>query len=143
MANENKATITEEQLATAVATATADAKAEGMKEGAVAERARVKAIVESDEGKKRPAAAIKMATNEKLAALDAAAISELLADMPEEKPKADAQGAGLPKGMLKAAMAGSKQPDVTADAGDEGEDDEKVDPEEARAKAALAMIRKP
>ena len=68
-------------------------------------------------------------------------LSELLADMPEEKPKAEAPAAGLPQGMLKAAMAGSKQPDVTADAGDDDEGTGKVDPEEARAQAALAMIR--
>lgn len=138
MANENQATITQEQLEKAVADASTTAKAEGVKEGAAAERARISAIVTSDEGKKRPKAAIKLATNEKLAALDEAAVAELLADMPEEKGEAPAGAPAAPKGMLKAAMKGTEQPGITADGGEEDKPEE--DAEVARAKRAQAMV---
>lgn len=81
--------------------AIAAAHADGMKEGATAERARISAIVNSDAAKGRPKAALKMATNEKFAAVDSDAIIEMLADLPEEKseaPKTDA-----PKGKDGAA----------------------------------------
>ena len=96
---------TQEQLDAAVASATASAKAEGIKEGADAERTRFAAIVNSEAGQARPKAAMKFATNDKFAAIDADAITEMLADMPEEKaaapaPKNDAQA---PKGKDGAA----------------------------------------
>ena len=85
----------EEALAKAVADATTAAKADAVKEGASGAVTRIKAIVESDEGKKRPKAAIKLALNDKFAALDADAVAELLADMPEETAEAPAPtGAG-------------------------------------------------
>ena len=136
----------DEAVAAAVATATATAKAEGVSEGtaagATAERARVTAIVTSDEGKKRPAAAIKLATNEKLASLDAAAISDLLADMPEEKPKAEGKSTGgAPKGMLKAAMEnGGAGVETVED--DEGDGDEETAKASAsKVAGALAMVK--
>ena len=101
--------ITQEQLDAAVTEAKASAKAEGVKEGtaagANAERARFAAIVNSEAGQARPKAAMKFATNDKFAAIDADAITEMLADMPEEKaaapaPKNDAQA---PKGKDGAA----------------------------------------
>lgn len=86
--------------AAAVDTARTEGHAAGMKEGATAERARISTIVTSEAGQARPKAAMKMAMNEKFAAIDADAIVEMLADMPEEKaaapaPKDDAQA---PKG---------------------------------------------
>lgn len=63
-------------------------KVEGAKEGAAAERARISAVVNSEEGKKRPSMALKMATGDKFASLDAETITEMLADMPEEKAAA-------------------------------------------------------
>jgi hypothetical protein len=90
---------TKEQLDAAVAEASATAKIEGVKEGASAERSRISAIVNSEAGAKRPKAALKMATNEKFAAVDGAAIVEMLAELPEEK----AQVADAPKGKEGAA----------------------------------------
>ena len=89
----------------AVETARAEGHAAGVKEGANAERARFAAIVNSEAGQARPKAAMKFATNDKFAAIDADAITEMLADMPEEKaaapaPKNDAQA---PKGKDGAA----------------------------------------
>lgn len=92
---------TQEQLDAAVASATASAKADGIKEGANAERTRFAAIVNSEAGQARPKAAMKFATNDKFAAIDADAITEMLADMPEEKAAAPApkkDDAQAPKG---------------------------------------------
>ena len=138
------------QVATAVAAATATAKAEGVTEGiltgAAAERTRFAAIVGSDTAKTRPSAAIKLATNEKLSALDAGAINDLLADMPEEKPVAAAPGTGgAPKGMLKAAMAGTEQPGIEAAVGDDDEDDDDAKAEKTKSlnkvNGALSMTK--
>ena len=140
----------DEAISAAVSTATATAKAEGVTEGmtagAAAERARISAVFGSDTAKTRPSAAIKLATNEKLASLDAAAIGDLLADMPEEKPVAAAPSSGgAPKGMLKAAMAGTEQPGIEAAAGDDDEDDD--DAKAAKAKSlnkvqgSLALVK--
>lgn len=86
---------TQEQLDAAVATATASA----MTAGAAAERERITAIIESDEGKKRPVAAMAAAMDTEMSAEQAA---KFLGKLPEEKaeaaapaPKEDAQG---PKG---------------------------------------------
>ncbi|MGA1831683.1 S49 family peptidase [Rhizobium wenxiniae] len=92
--------------------------AEGSKKGAADMRARIEAIVSSDEGKKRPAMALKLATGEKFASLDAETAIGMLADMPEEKAastEAKPNGAGAPAGMLKAAMDGIEQPNISAD----------------------------
>lgn len=78
------------------------ARAEGMAAGANAERARISAIVHSEAGAKRPKAALKMATNDKFAAVDSDAIVEMLADLPEEKAEA-APAANAPKGKDGAA----------------------------------------
>lgn len=84
----------EEMAMTAEEKAAADlaaenARTEGVKtgkaEGAKSERERILAIVNSDEGKKRPTMAMKMATGDKFAALDSDTIISMLADMPEEK----------------------------------------------------------
>jgi ClpP class serine protease len=96
---DEKMSYTKEQLDAAVAEASATAKIEGVKEGASAERSRISAIVNSEAGAKRPKAALKMATNEKFAAVDGAAIVEMLAELPEEK----AQVADAPKGKEGAA----------------------------------------
>ena len=93
---------TQEQLDAAVASATASATTAG----ANAERARFAAIVNSEAGQARPKAAMKFATNDKFAAIDADAITEMLADMPEEKAAAPApkkDDAQAPKGKDGAA----------------------------------------
>lgn len=73
----------------AAETARTEGASQGRQEGAKAERERVTAIINSDEGKKRPTMALKMATGEKFANLDAETIVALLADMPEEKATAN------------------------------------------------------
>lgn len=96
---DEKMTYTKEQLDAAVAEASATAKIEGQKEGAAAERSRISAIVTSGAGAKRPKAALKMAVNEKFAAVDGDAIVEMLGELPEEK----AEVADAPKGKEGAA----------------------------------------
>lgn len=89
-------------------------KIEGAKEGATAERARISAIVNSDEGKKRPSMALKMATGDKFASLDAETVTEMLADMPEEKAAATDTKTNATGKNFKEAMDDSKNADVGA-----------------------------
>jgi ClpP class serine protease len=77
-----------------VTAAKAEGKAEGLKEGAASATARIKTIVTSEAAKTRPNAAMKMALNEKVAAVDAESVVEMLADMPEEKATAPAPKPG-------------------------------------------------
>lgn len=135
MANDPKATITEEQMSTAVADATKAAKAEGVTEGTNAERARITTILGSEEAKTRPAAAMMMVEM----GIDADVASTQLAKLPEEKPAAVApvetgQGAGAPKGMLAAAMKGEGGHGVEVNV----EDD---DAEDGRKKSASRVDR--
>ncbi len=60
-------------------------KAEGLKDGATSERTRINAILGSDEGKKRPKAAMALAMKSAMTVEEASAA---LADMPEEKAEA-------------------------------------------------------
>jgi len=94
----------------------------GMIEGAAAERARVNTILGSDAAKARPKAAMSVALR---TGMDADSAEAFLADLPEETaeaaPAAAPVGAGAPKGMFEAAMAGSRNPDLGA--GDEIEAD--------------------
>ena len=114
----------DEAVTAATASAAATAKAEGVTEGktlgATEERTRISTILDSDLAKTRPSAA-RMMVNLGISA-EAAAVE--LAKLPDEKPVAAAPIAtgGAPKGMLKAAMAGTEQPGITAETG-EGDDD--------------------
>lgn len=128
----------EEALATAVAAATTTAKAEGVTEGAVAERARINAIVGSEEGKKRPMAALEMALDEDLMSLKPDAFTKMLAKMPEETGDAG-NGAGAPAGLLKAAMKGTEQPNITTEGGGDEEDDDKK-PSRAERAASMSIV---
>ena len=94
-----------------------------MNEGATAERARINTILGSDAAKARPKAAMSVALK---TGMDAESAEAFLADLPEEKAEAAAPaaapvGAGAPKGMFEAAMAGSRNPELGA--GDEIEAD--------------------
>jgi len=106
-----------------------EGKAEGLKEGATGERGRINAILASDEGKKRPKAAMSLAMNTDLTV---EAASTALAAMPEEKAEAAAPApAADDKDKNKKTSAshfeqamGQDAPDVGARAeGDEDEDD--------------------
>lgn len=125
----------------AIDNARAEGKAEGHKEGLAAgvaqERARVTAIVTSDAGAKRPKAAMKMALNEKFSALDADACSELLADLPEEKPEA---ATPAPKGKDGAAADFAKAMEAAEHPNLGAPGDKQQDKSAARAAGALASI---
>lgn len=92
---ETEMAATKEELDAARAEGHAAGKIEGSKEGstvgAAAARERIATITGSDAGKLRPSAALKMATSEKFAGVDADAIVEMLADLPEEKAAAAAE----------------------------------------------------
>jgi signal peptide peptidase SppA len=141
----------EEKKAAALAVENAKAegiaagKAEGSKEGASAMRGRIEAIVSSEDGKKRPTLALKMATGEKFASLDAETVIGMLAEMPEEKAEAAAakvDDPNAPKGKsgagadFAAAMEKSGNPELAAAL---SEDDSKP----SRAEAALARVKGP
>lgn len=64
-------------------------KTEGEKAGEASMRARIETIVNSEDGKKRPAMALKMAIGDKFAALDADTIVGMLGDLPEEAAKTE------------------------------------------------------
>lgn len=135
--------ITQEQLDAAVASAKADGVKEGAATGANEERARFAAIVNSEAGQARPKAAMKFATNDKFAAIDADAITEMLAEMPEEKaetpaPKGDANAS---KGKDGAAadfvqtMDGAEHPNAGSPA---AKTDEQARADRRKAAAAAA-----
>lgn len=139
---DNTMSFTQEQMdaavATATATATNEAMTEGLSQGVAQERARISTIVTSEAGAARPKAAMKMALNDKFAALDADAIVELLADMPEEN--AEVIQVDQPKGKdgaaadFAAAMNHAEHPEL-------GAPGEKVqDKSSTRAQSALSAI---
>ncbi len=123
---------------TARAEGFAAGKAEGVTEGATAERSRISAIVNSEAGQARPKAALKMATNDKFAAVDAEAIVEMLADLPEEKAStqsAQTQENATGKNFT-AAMNTSEQSDL-------GVPGQGESAEVPRHERALAMAKGP
>ena len=119
MATEPKAdTILTVDHKTAVDEAKASGVTEGHASGVTDERARVSAIMDSDEGKARPKAALSaiktsMSADEAIGFL--AGISEEKAE--EVTPATpEAKGAGAPDGMLEAAMNGTPNPELGAGA---------------------------
>ena len=93
-------------------------KAEGHKAGVSAERERVQGILGCEAAKSRPANAINCALNTGMKVEEA---EKFLANMPEEKPKAEKEE-GKPKGKshFEAAM-GKDNPEITGeDLGDGG-----------------------
>lgn len=127
MPNENKAAVdmaaVDQARAEGFAAGKIEGHAEGMKEGATAERTRVSAIVNSEEGQKRPTLALKMATGEKYSALDADTVKEMLADLPEEKAAVAVDEGTKTKAAaavdFNAAMDNSNNPDLGAPANDQ------------------------
>ena len=90
--NETMANATKEELDAARAEGHAAGRAEGhaagLKEGATGEQARISGILASEEGKKRPKAAMSLAMKSRMSVEDASAV---LADMEEEKPAASTE----------------------------------------------------
>jgi signal peptide peptidase SppA len=81
MYDKTNATVTAADHAAAVEAARAEGLAAGKTEGQTAERARITAIIGSEEGKKRPKAALAFAMK---SGMDEATASALLADLAEE-----------------------------------------------------------
>ena len=117
MAENQKAQITEDALAAAVTAARAEGVAEGTKHGAAAAMTRIKAIIESDEGKKRPSAALNAALKTSMSAEEA---TEFLSTLADETAKVEAPapvGAGVGAQVFTAAMNGTQNPQVGAGEG--------------------------
>lgn len=125
----NTASITPETLAAARAEAATAGRNEGVTVGADAERARVAAILGSEEAKGRTTMATHLALETGMAAVDAL---KLLAKSPKEAPTAAATNA------FAAAMDNVPNPKVRADNGD-GSD---VDPEKAAADESFRLFAK-
>ena len=104
--------------------ALATARTEATREGATAERTRVSAIINSEAGQARPTAALAAAMDTDMTAEQAVAFRAKLPEEPKPSAAAPAApaGAGAPKGMFKAAMDGSDNPDLTDDGGDDEAD---------------------
>ncbi|TPI86689.1 S49 family peptidase [Mesorhizobium sp. B2-8-9] len=84
----------------------AEGKTEGVKEGATAERVRITAIIGSDEGKKRPKAALSFALKSDMNVEQSQAV---LADLAEEKAEAPQAGG---RSQFEQAMDGGKNADL-------------------------------
>lgn len=98
--------------------AVAEAKAEGVREGATAERGRISAIMDSDEGKARPKAARHVALNSAMSVEEA---KTFLAGLDEEKQEAPAPAeseapAPAGKSAFAQAMEATPNPDLGAGA---------------------------
>ena len=139
--------MTEEEkaaAATAVETAKAEGVTQGTQAGARAERERISAIMDSDEGKKRPIAARAAAFDTEMSAEKAV---EFLAKLPEEKPDQaaapaqDDANASKDKDSAAAdfanAMDKSGNPNLSA--APNGDDVEKP----TRAQAAMNRVKGP
>lgn len=96
---------TQEQMDAAVASAVATARATAETDA----RARITAIIQSDEGKERPKAALSLALKTNISADDAKAT---LADMPKEAAQAAPSGTPFDR-----AMGNTPNPNIGADAG--------------------------
>ena len=113
-----------------------EGKTEGLKEGAVAERTRIMSILDSDEGKKRPKAALSAALKTDLSVDQASAF---LADLAEEK--VTVVGNGKPNATrdgFSACMDSEPNPDV----GEPGEEDADASAKDARVNKTLAHFPK-
>lgn len=113
-AEDEQMSITQEQMDAAVATARAEGvqagKVEGKAEGVTAERTRIKAIIGSEDGKKKPKAALTLALN---SGDPTENVLATLAELPEEKAEA-APAATTTTTPFAAAMDGTPNPQVGA-----------------------------
>ncbi len=98
----------------------AEGKAEGVKEGAAAERTRINAILGSEEGKKRPKAALSAALKTEMSA---EAADAFLADLDEEKAVTPAASKGKTGAAqdFATAMNNAEHPELGAPDASEGE----------------------
>lgn len=108
-------TMSDETIVTYSAEQIASAHRDGVQAGVSAERARISAILNCDEGRARPKLAAHLALN---TGMDADAARGILAASAEEAPAASGD-LSAPKNLLAAAMSAdaNKNPDVGADVG--------------------------
>ncbi|MDO5646310.1 S49 family peptidase [Paracoccus sp. (in: a-proteobacteria)] len=140
MSEKEKAAIDTAAVDNARAEGLAEGHAAVVKEGATAERARISAIIESEEGQARPAAAMAAAMDTDMTAEQA---TKFLAKLPAEAaPAAPSASQDEPKGANGAAkdfataMNHAKHPEAGAPSDETAESD----PSRARAARALASI---
>lgn len=142
--DENMADFTQAQYDEGTSTARAEGlsagRAEGRTEGANTMRSRIESVVASDEGKKRPAMAMKMAIGEKFAALDAETIIGMLGEMPEEKAETPAS---KPKGSTQQStqdrFSARMDADGNVDLGVPADEEQAQKP--SRAEKAVSMVK--
>jgi signal peptide peptidase SppA len=121
MSNEKDTAVDQAAIDTARTEGHASGKAEGFKEGATAERTRISTILNSEEGRKRPVAAMAAALDTDLSAEQ---VSAFLAKLPEEKSEsADADKPRSDNGQRFDAAMSEGNPDVGTS--DDGGDDDK------------------
>lgn len=137
--DETMAELTQADIDNAVAAATQNHAAElaaARTDGAAAERARINAILASDDAKDRPKAALSLALK---GGMDADATIAVLADLPTEKASStettgEPAAGGVGKEVFSAAMGKTPNPEITASEASEGDGGEPV----SKAAAAFA-----
>lgn len=134
--DENMADFTQAQFDEGTAAARAEGLSAGRAEGSKAEKERITAIMESDEGKKRPLAAQAAAFDTDMSVEGA---TKFLAKLPEEKPQAGVEeGTDEPKGQntaFQAAMDAGKN----LDPGSAADGQQAAQPSRAERAAAAAF----
>ncbi|PZR90332.1 MAG: peptidase S49 [Stutzerimonas stutzeri] len=136
MSGDNKAVDQAAANEANLASARTQGKNEGLKEGATAERARINAIIGSDEGKDRPKAALSAALKTDMTVEQATAF---LGDLPKEDAAVAPKGEGKQEAKgtktFEQAMDQSGNPDLGATAGQ----DESAKPSRADLAASMAF----
>lgn len=118
--DDTMADISQADHETALANVRAEGVTEGMQQGAAAERTRINAILNSDQAKTRPTAALACAMDTDLSVDAACAFLGKLAEEPKAAAATpDTPTAGAPAGMFVAAMSGSQNPDLTDTGGED------------------------
>lgn len=113
-----------------------EAKAEGFKEGAVAERNRINAILGSDEAKDRPKAAMAAALKTDMTA---EAASSFLADLPKEKAETEQGAASAGAGAMAFNDAMNKTGNPNLGLGSEEQAEEMTDEQKSQSRVARAL----
>lgn len=123
----------------AIETARSEGIAQGKKEGAIEERQRISAILDSEAGKKRPAAAFAAALDTDMSVEAATAF---IAKLPEEAPQASAEQPSEQEGKKTAAEQGADFSKAMKESGNPevGADGSKGGSEETRAQRTARMM---
>lgn len=136
--DENMADFTQAQYDEGTTTARAEGLSAGRAEGAKGERTRITAIMESEEGKKRPIAAKAAAFDTEMTAEAAVAF---LAKLPEEKAETPAPKPNATTQQTKDRFSARMDADGNVDLGVPADEEQAVKP--SRAEKAVAMVKGP